>query len=148
MKKIIVLLLTAVLLSAALYAGPKEDVINSLKITELTRILDLNEEQIASLIFMEKRIREIHEDNFGIREQFISELEKKIEKGDFTDAEKLCEKAETIEQSDMEQMHELRLEFLKKLNNEQKLKFILFEFRFRDMIKEHFINKGPGKDMR
>lgn len=139
MKKIILLLLIA--FAVTLFAGPKEDVLNSLKIMELTRILDLNEKQIASLIHMENRIRELHEKEFIQQDEFLRDIEKKIEKGDYSDVEGIISKSEQLEQSRMDEMHKLRKEFMAKLSDEMKLRYIVFEFRFRDRIKKHFINK-------
>ena len=106
----------------------------------------MTEEQIVSYLMMEKGMREMNLKFGAEREKIIEKVKEIVESKRMDSVDKIIMDIEHHEKERINQQWQIRRKFLEKLNNEQKLKFIIFEYRFRKQLQENLLMKKikPG----
>lgn len=146
MKKNEIIIIFILFLTVPIFSGEKQDIINALKLAKLNEHINMTEEQIASYLIMEKSMREMNLKFIVERKKIIEKVKETVESKGMDDVDKIIMDLEHHEKERINEQWQIRKKFLKKLNNEQKLKFIIFEYRFRRQLQENLLMRKikPG----
>lgn len=146
MKKNEIIIIFILFLTVPIFSGEKQDIINALKLAKLNEHINMTEEQIASYLIMEKSMREMNLKFIVERKKIIEKVKETVESKGMDDVDKIIMDLEHHEKERINEQWQIRKKFLKKLNNEQKLKFIIFEYRFRKQLQENLLMRKikPG----
>ncbi|MCK4523691.1 hypothetical protein KAU15_02085 [candidate division WOR-3 bacterium] len=146
MKKNVIIIIFILLLMIPVFSGEKQDIIHALKLTKLNEHIDMTEEQIVSYLMMEKGMREMNLKFGAEREKIIEKVKEIVESKKTESIEKIIRDIEHHEKARINEEWEIKNKFLKRLKDDQKLKYIIFEYNFRRQLRENLLMKKikPG----
>ena len=146
MKKNVIIIIFILLLIVPIFSGEKRDIIHALKLTKLNEHIDMTEEQMTSYLFMERDIREMNLKFNAEREKIIETIKEIMKSKKTNSIEKTIRDIEHHEKARINEEWEIKNKFLKKLNDNQKLKYIIFEYNFKRQLRENLLMKKikPG----
>lgn len=144
-KGIIIALILAI--SLFIFAGDKMEILEALKLKKITETLSLDKKQIAEYMIMEEDLRELNDSIARLTENLVNEAKLSIKNGRYEKAENILKWFSNMEQLSIDESLKIRKDFVDSLNDEQKLKYFIFEHEFRKQLKKNILlNKLHKED--
>jgi len=132
-----------IMLLFAVYAFPQgnADLIETFRMNKAAEMIDLNEEQMGVFIVYEKEIKKINNEYDKSKQSIVDKMEKLLKNKNFKGGDEIINEIEVLEKVRLDETLKARRKFASKLNNEQKIRYMIFEMTFKEKLKDKIQDK-------